>query len=516
MNTLNTVPAFEHAIKIASRDSILEQYIAGTQTGDELVTHLLSLPDQRILTKTGTYFMSPAIERVPYALSRLMSTASTIARTMVEHGHIERYEAVEGLDKIHDQLMLLDSGYAAYSNKVAPVLTYENIRISTLDGDFDSMRASAPNPENLTEIQKAGLQNGDSSQKSVVSADEGVLDTGLHSAEDVLDISLDRMVYKRLNWFGTIYNVAWPDHSTWSALTNVLAANAIKKIEFNAQTLIPKWERDTEILANKVNSLTQKFGKNDAVTVVAARKLAKHLEDEPVATDTLRLKLQRQLFDIAHPFNEMVHASNAHWRVSTVMRFIYRRNLLADETIERFTGQIDRITASAHEEAMSGRPPQLTRLQTAQGEQREYNQLLFRTLTESTEFYESGDAQSNHFSDDREAFQPAESWTVTVAWYNQVINAVEAERVELNELYADLKDMENAVLPLWAANDKHMPQTPPLYWNGDGPHFTAEAALASFNKERIESAEKFLEANKELSADALRKAFALLPDGFSI
>ena len=198
MNTLNTVPAFEHAIKIASRDSILEQYIAGTQTGDELVTHLLSLPDQRILTKTGTYFMSPAIERVPYALSRLMSTASTIARTMVEHGHIERYEAVEGLDKIHDQLMLLDSGYAAYSNKVAPVLTYENIRISTLDGDFDSMRASAPNPENLTEIQKAGLQNGDSSQKSVVSADEGVLDTGLHSAEDVLDISLDPVSYTHL------------------------------------------------------------------------------------------------------------------------------------------------------------------------------------------------------------------------------------------------------------------------------------------------------------------------------
>ena len=119
-NTETTISAFAHAIKIASRDNIFEQYVAGTQSGEELVTHLLSLPDQRILTKAGTYFMSPAIEGVPYALSRLMSTASTIARTMEAHGHIDRYDAIDGLDKIYDQLMLLDSAFAAYRDDLGP------------------------------------------------------------------------------------------------------------------------------------------------------------------------------------------------------------------------------------------------------------------------------------------------------------------------------------------------------------------------------------------------------------
>jgi hypothetical protein len=504
MNTLPTVSVINHAVKLAARGNLLKDYISGQQTADEVVAGLLAVPDARVLTQAGSYFTQAAIENVPFSISRLMSTTSTIIRAMEAEGHIARDEAIEALDNVYTQLMLLDSGIAAYKGKASPVLQYEDIRLKTQSGDFDLMRSSASS-EDMSDLERTALHNGDSTLKDSVSSDEGVFQTGLHSAEDVMDIRLERMVYKRLNYYGTIYAISWPNHSRWPQLVETLASNALNKVEFNTQTLIPKWQAKLA----KLIAIDEK-----KPTPANKRKIAAHHQDEPVDSQKLAAKLARQLSDISNPFNELADASHAHWRVSTVMRFIYRRGLLADEIIERFTGQIDRITQSAHEEAISGRPAVLTRLQTAQGEQREYT-LLFGTITEATEMY-ANTGDDDQFTNDREAFQPVESYMVTVAWYNQVINAVEAERAELNEIYAELQIMENAILPLWAQNEGDMPTTPPLYWNQDGPHYTEATALAAFKKERIEMAEKFIEDNKELSAEALRKAFALLPNGFSI
>jgi len=494
-----------YVVKMASRDRILEAHLQGDETGDEVVDRLLAIPNQRVLAKSGAMFDRAAIDGFAYDTSRLMSTASTIARTLVEHEHMTREEAVDGLNTLNDHLTILDSGFAAFRGSNEATLVYEDIRLKTLSGDFDAMRAAPPEPKDLTEVEKSALQNGDSTKKDSVSEDEGVFQTALHSAEDVLDIDLDRMVYTKLNWFGTIYGLAWPDHSLWNSVVNGLAEKALNTIEY-AKADMTKWIADSAVLQTRYDSTVRTYGEKSKAARKEAEALAAHRAEEPRDPQKVAVSLKRRMYDISRPFNEPARPELMHWRVNSVMRSIYRQLMSSRAMIERYLGQIDRITLAAHGEALSGKPSVLTRLQTEQGEQREQT-LLFSLVVEG----DTGE-ESDQYGLDRVPFVPDEAWVVTVNWYNQVIGAIEGEIAALTEVYDDLTQLEYAVLPMWAENGDDMPTKPPLYWNLAGPVYTDVEAEAAFKVEQAEQSAKFMEENKALSGDALRKAFALLPD----
>jgi len=434
---------------------MLEPLFRKTETIEQFVAGLKAAPPQRVLTKTGSYFDREAIDSFEWDTARLMSTASTVARAIYAmNDDVSRDDITVSLDAIYDQVLMLDSHYAALRDQNDATLVYEDITLRTKHGDFDAF--------------------GESSGHTKASSDEGVMQTSLHSAEDVLDVPIDRMIHTRLNWNGVIYSMSWPtDCDMWTPLIDAMAASALRSIDYAVEDM-KVWE--------------------------AAKKAGKKEAPKPRIPSKVKATLARRMTDISQPFNRMPLGHLAHWRVSSAMRWIWRYTATSKETIARFEAQISRVMEAAHVEAVSGRPSQLCRMQSESGNQNTY-ETAFGTIVEGV--YDGLEIGQEG------GFAPVEAWEVTVRWYRQVIEVLDRDLEGLATIYTALQGMEQSVIGLWAENGDGMPTEPPLYWNNRGPYFTEVAALKALADERAERAEK----DKALKGDALAEALKGLQFG---
>ena len=478
---MNTLPQVITVLKtVAAKGTEWEPLFANPEVA---IAELRARPGYKGMTKDMRVFNTSPIRDAVWQQQRVMSKAAAHARGLVGMGKLDAPIAALALDAIHQSFESFRADHAARTKTADPVLSYEDVTLTVVAGDFDEMRSRSPTADlygiedGETQVMEDSYEssshwdaemqdNGDSSGKvAKPSESETTTMAAMHTAYDALLLE-----HGRTRWSDSLYaeaafeDTSWPDHDLYEAFTERMAAAALNSVDYSKGA--------------------------------AAKADAKE-------------KGRKRCYVLTTPFEDSKLKPYTRWATNAGMRRIWRDRQVLAGRLEAYITQLSDMEAAAFDEERTNAPAHWMRLVQNRPEAREVD-FMYTTLSEtdiwdtvhgkavardaewckgigfSAETYAVQSHQERHADktmymaqwDDNETHLVHE-----VRWLTYVIEKLERLIQGLDSLYAELGIVEQAGSYLWKwrsdapkVDSFNSPPTPPVYWNLKGFYLTEEDA----------------------------------------
>ena len=504
MNTFTTVPQVVSALQtVAAKDTEWEPLFTNPEVA---IAELRARPGYKGMTKDMRVFNTSPIRDAVWQQQRVMSKAAAHARGLVGMGKLDMPIAVLALDAIHQQFESFRAHLAAHTKTADGVLSYEDVTLTVVAGDFDEMRSQSPTADlygiedGETQVMEdyyessshwdAEMQdNGDSSTKAAKpSESETTTIAAMHNAYDALLLE-----HSRTRWSDSLYaeaafeDTSWPDHDLWEGFTERMASAALNSVDY--------------------------------AKGAAAKADAKE-------------KGRKRCYVLTTPFEDSKLKPYTRWAINAGMRRIWRDRQVLAGRLEAYITQLSDMEAAAFDEERTNAPSNWYSLVLARPEPRETSLMYFDVSENELWDNVRGSVLSKEaawcegIGFEGENYKSITNGTSQVhmaewegntpkiehesRWINYLIEKLEGLIQGLDSLYAELGVVEQAGSYLWKWRSEapkvdsfNSPPTPPVYWNLKGFYLTEEDALVALEAEFEDLSEK-LAADE---GDAFERAF---------
>ena len=501
---MNTLPQVITVLKtVAAKGTEWEALYANPKVA---VAELRARPGYKGMTKDMRVFNTSPIRDAVWQQQRVMSKAAAHARGLVGMGKLDAPIAAQALDAIHQQFESFRADHAARTKAADPVLSYEDVTLTVVAGDFDEMRAQSPTADlygiedGETQVMEDSYEssshwdaemqdNGDSSSKvAKPSESETTTIAAMHTAYDALLLE-----HGRTRWSDSLYaeaafeDTSWPDHDLWEGFTERMASAALNSVDYSKGA--------------------------------AAKADAKE-------------KGRKRCYVLTTPFEDSKLKPYTRWAINAGMRRIWRDRQVLGRRLEAYITQLSDMEAAAFDEERTNAPANWYSLVLARPEPRETSLMYFDVSENELWDNVRGSVLSKEaawcegIGFEGENYKAITNGTSQVhmaewegntpridhdsRWVNYLIEKLEGLIQGLDSLYAELSLSEQAGSYLWKWRSEapkvdsfNSPPTPPVYWNLKGFYLTEEDALVALEAEFEDLSEK-LAADE---GDAFERAF---------
>ena len=470
------------------------------------IAELRARPGYKGMTKDMRVFNTSPIRDAVWQQQRVMSKAAAHARGLVGMGKLDVPIAALALDIIHQQMEGFRADHAARTKAADPVLSYEDVTLTVVAGDFDEMRSCSPTADlyglvdGETQVMEDSYEssshwdaemqdNGDGSSKVArPSESETTTIAAMHTAYDALLLE-----HGRTRWSDSLYaeaafeETSWPDHDLYEAFTERMAAAALNSVDY------------------------------------AKGAAAKADEKE---------KGRKRCYVLTTPFEDSKLKPYTRWGINAGMRRIWRDRQVLAGRLEAYITQLSDMESQAFDEERNNSAPYWHRLVLARPEPRETSLMYFDVSENELWDNVRGSVLSKEaawcegIGFEGENYKSITNGTSQVhmaewegntpkidhdsRWINYLIEKLEGLIQGLDSLYAELGIVEQAGSYLWKWRSEapkvdsfNSPPTPPVYWNPKGFYLTEEDAQEALAAEFEDLSEKM--AADE--GDAFERAF---------
>lgn len=504
MNTFTTVTQVVSALQtVAAKDTEWEPLFTNPEVA---IAELRARPGYKGMTKDMRVFNTSPIRDAVWQQQRVMSKAAAHARGLVGMGKLDVPIAAQALDAMHQQFESFRAHLAAHTKTADGVLSYEDVTLTVVAGDFDEMRSRSPTADlygiedGETQIMEDSYEssshwdaemqdNGDGSSKVArPSESETTTIAAMHNAYDALLLE-----HSRTRWSDSLYaeaafgDTSWPDHDLYEAFTERMAAAALNSVDY---------------------------------------------AKGPTLKAEAKEKGRKRCYVLTTPFEDSKLKPYTRWAINAGMRRIWRDRQVLAGRLEAYIVQLSDMEAAAFDEERTNAPANWYSLVLARPEPRETSLMYFDVSENELWDNVRGSVLSKEaawcegIGFEGENYKSITNGTSQVhmaewegntpkiehesRWVNYLIEKLEGLIQGLDSLYAELRIVEQAGSYLWKWRSEaprvdsfNSPPSPPVYWNLKGFYLTEEDALVALEAEFEDLSEQMVAEE----GDAFERAF---------